>query len=56
MKAKDFDKKFDEAQQDVVEDLDVFEGGRLAGPGHTFARRLAPGFPFTVEQRGGIRG
>jgi len=41
MKASEFDKKFDEGQEDVVDDLDVSKAQRPNGP----SRRVNVDFP-----------
>ena len=46
MKAKDFDKKFDEAQQDVVEDLDLSSARRV----NQEQKRINVDFPAWVVE------
>ena len=46
MKAKDFDKKFDEAQQDVVEDLDLSSAMRV----NQEQKRINVDFPAWVVE------
>ena len=46
MKAKDFDKKFDDAQQDVVEDLDLSSARRV----NQEQKRINVDFPAWVVE------
>ena len=46
MKAKDFDRKFDEGQEDIIEELDL---SQMRRPGHE-AKRVNVDFPLWMVE------